>query len=166
MKRSPSCNDPLFLTFRFSAWSSASPRPPLCKCERAESAGSAEEAPLHRQSQSSVHNSNSCSCILIHSGGLSLEGSIFLHFRNYGLASEFGLKIREAAAAAPLSSPALKGCRPNCPIIVRVCLVPSACVSLSHREKGPSVPGCPPPPTPSRSTPQKSSFRALGVTEG
>lgn len=50
-----------------------------------------------------MHNSNSCSCILNQSSGLSLNGSIFLHFRNYGLAREFGLKIRASEAAAMFS---------------------------------------------------------------
>lgn len=43
-----------------------------------------------QQTQRSVHNSNSCSCILIQSAGLSLKRSIFLHFRNYSHARECG----------------------------------------------------------------------------
>lgn len=43
-----------------------------------------------QQTQRSVHNSNSCSCILIQSAGLSLKRSIFLHFRNYSRARECG----------------------------------------------------------------------------
>lgn len=81
----------------------------MCHCANVkalcEAIDCAEEAPLHRQSQRSVHNSNSCSCILIRSSGLSLKGSIFLHFRNYGLAREFGLKNQEAEAAPAPSSP-------------------------------------------------------------
>lgn len=69
----------------------------------AKAVGFAEEAPLHWQSQGTVHNGNSCSCILILSSGLSLKGSIFLHFRNYRLAREFGLKIQEAEAAPVLT---------------------------------------------------------------
>lgn len=45
---------------------------------------------LLQQTQRSVHNSNSCSCILIQSAGLSLKRSIFLHFRNYSRARECG----------------------------------------------------------------------------
>lgn len=70
---------------------------------RAKAVGIAEEAPLHWQSQGTVHNSNSCSCILILSSGLSMKGSIFLHFRNYRLARELGLKIQEAEAAPVLA---------------------------------------------------------------
>lgn len=43
-----------------------------------------------QQTQRSVHNSNSCSCILIQSAGLSLKRPIFLHFRNYIRARDCG----------------------------------------------------------------------------
>lgn len=91
--------------FRSSVWSLvSSPRATVQMLKHcAKAIGFAEEAPLHWQSQGTVHNSNSCSCILILSGGLSLKGSIFLHFRNYRLAREFGLKIQEAEAAPVLA---------------------------------------------------------------
>lgn len=114
-----------------------------CKAA-SEAAGFAEEAPLRRQSQRTVHNSNSCSCILIQSSGLSLKGSIFLHFRNYRLAREFGLEIQEAEAAPALARfpllDSLKGCHPNCPIIARVCLVPST----AGKKRGPLFQVSPP----------------------
>lgn len=70
--------------------------------------GFAEEVLLHQQNHTTVHNSNSCSCILIQTSGISLNSSIFLHFCNYGLAREFCPKIQESEEAAmPALSPLL-----------------------------------------------------------
>lgn len=58
-----------------------------------------------QQTQRSVHNSNSCSCILIQSAGLSLKCSIFLHFRNYSRARECGPGDPRGWSPVRVSSP-------------------------------------------------------------
>lgn len=60
-----------------------------------------------QQTQRSVHNSNSCSCILIQSAGLSLKRSIFLHFRNYSRARECGPDHPRGWSHVRVGSPSL-----------------------------------------------------------
>lgn len=54
-----------------------------------------------QQTQRSVHNSYSCSCILIQSAGLSLKRSIFLHFCNYSRARECSPRRSERPEPCP-----------------------------------------------------------------
>lgn len=132
VKKIPKLRLPFFYIYIYSIVLFGLWRVPACHCANVkalcEAVGFAEEAPLHRQSQRSVHNSNSCSCILIQSSGLSLKGSIFLHFRNYRLAREFGLKIQEAEAAPALSSPPQPQRLPS--------KLPNNCARLSRPVRG------------------------------
>lgn len=72
-----------------------------------------------QQTQRSVHNSNSCSCILIQSAGLSLKCSIFLHFRNYSRARECGPGDPRGWSPVRVSSPSAPAAS------LRICWIPA-----------------------------------------
>lgn len=97
-----------------------------------------------QQNQRSMHNNNSCSCILIQSGGLSFIVFIFLHSCNYDLAKETGLEIRVCGVATSHSLfTCLKARYSNCTVIMCICLVPSTGVASQSsvcKEQSASVP--------------------------